>query len=116
MMENKPDQPVVEEDTLGVEGADCCTEDGACCVEDGSCCTETEAAVEATPEATPEPAAKAPLTADEIRATLTDAKTQIVEVGLAPVTAALASWSETIRDTVSGALSGLLSNKKKDGS
>jgi hypothetical protein len=69
------------------------------------------------PNKVAEPVARepAPLTTDEIRATLTDVKTQVVEVGLAPVTAALSSWSETLRDTVSGALAGLLGGKKRDG-
>ena len=58
-------------------------------------------------------AKKEPLTTDEIRATLTDAKAQIVEVGLEPVTTALASWSSTIRGAVGGFMDGLLGEKEK---
>ena len=54
-----------------------------------------------------------PLTAAEIRETLTDAKTQLVEVGLEPVTTALASWSSTIRGAVGGFMDGLLNTKGK---
>ena len=66
------------------------------------------------PEQAAEPVAKKePLTAAEIRETLTDAKTQIVEVGLEPVTTALTSWSETVRGAVGGFMSGLLGEKEK---
>ena len=54
-----------------------------------------------------------PLTADEIRVTLTNAKTQLVEVGLEPVTTALTSWSSTIRGAGGGFMDGLLGEKEK---
>ena len=61
-----------------------------------------------------EPVAKeTPLTAAEIRETLTDAKTQLVEIGLEPVTTALASWSSTIRGAVGGFMDGLLHTRGK---
>ena len=53
------------------------------------------------------------LTAAEIRTTLTDAKTQLVEIGLEPVTTALASWSSTIRGAVGGFMDGLLNTRGK---
>ena len=66
------------------------------------------------PKQTAEPVAKeTPITTAEIRATLTDAKTQLVEVGLEPVTTALASWSSTIRGAVGGFMDGLLGEKEK---
>ena len=66
------------------------------------------------PRQTAEPAVKeTPLTAAEIREALTDAKTQLVEVGLEPVTTALASWSSTIRGAVGGFMDGLLNTKGK---
>jgi len=66
------------------------------------------------PKQADEPVVKeTPLTAAEIRATLTDAKTQLVEVGLEPVTTALASWSSTIRGAVGGFMDGLLGEKEK---
>ena len=66
------------------------------------------------PSKAPEPVAKKePLTADEIRATFTDVKAQIVEVGLEPVTTALTSWSETVRGAFGGFMSGLLGEKEK---
>ena len=58
-------------------------------------------------------AKKEPLTADEIRETLTDVKTQIVEVGLEPAREAFSSWSETVRGAVGGFMSGLLGEKEK---
>ena len=54
-----------------------------------------------------------PLTTAEIRETLTDAKTQLVEIGLEPVTTALASWSSTIRGAVGGFMDGLLNTRGK---
>jgi hypothetical protein len=54
-----------------------------------------------------------PITAAEIRETLTDAKTQLVEIGLEPVTTALASWSSTIRGAVGGFMDGLLNTRGK---
>ena len=61
-----------------------------------------------------EPVAKeTPLTTAEIRETLTDARTQLVEVGLEPVTTALASWSSTIRGAVGGFMDGLLNARGK---
>ena len=68
----------------------------------------------ATKKKLAEPVAKeTPLTAAEIRETLTDAKTQLVEVGLEPVTTALASWSSTIRGAVGGFMDGLLNTRGK---
>jgi hypothetical protein len=68
----------------------------------------------ATKKKLAEPVAKeTPLTAAEIRETLTDAKTQLVEVGLEPVTTALASWSSTIRGAVGGFMDGLLNARGK---
>jgi len=58
-------------------------------------------------------AKETPLTAAEIRETLTDAKTQLVEIGLEPVTTALASWSSTIRGAVGGFMDGLLNTRNK---
>ena len=54
-----------------------------------------------------------PLTTAEIRETITDAKTQLVEIGLEPVTTALASWSSTIRGAVGGFMDGLLNARGK---
>ena len=54
-----------------------------------------------------------PITTAEIRETLTDAKTQLVEIGLEPVTTALASWSSTIRGAVGGFMDGLLNTRGK---
>ena len=54
-----------------------------------------------------------PLTTAEIRETITDAKAQLVEVGLEPVTTALASWSSTIRGAVGGFMDGLLNTRGK---
>ena len=54
-----------------------------------------------------------PLTTAEIRETITDARTQLVEVGLEPVTTALASWSSTIRGAVGGFMDGLLNTRGK---
>jgi len=54
-----------------------------------------------------------PLTTAEIRETITDAKTQLVEIGLEPVTTALASWSSTIRGAVGGFMDGLLNTRGK---
>jgi hypothetical protein len=66
------------------------------------------------PRQTAEPVVKeTPLTAAEIRETITDAKTQLVEVGLEPVTTALASWSSTIRGAVGGFMDGLLNTRGK---
>ncbi len=56
-----------------------------------------------------------PLTAAEIRETLTDARTQFVGVVAEPVTTALAAWSETARAAIGGFVEGLLGHKKKDG-
>ena len=66
------------------------------------------------PKQTAEPVAKeTPITTAEIRETLTDAKAQLVEVGLEPVTTALASWSSTIRGAVGGFMDGLLNTRGK---
>jgi outer membrane biosynthesis protein TonB len=54
-----------------------------------------------------------PLTTAEIRETITDARTQLVEIGLEPVTTALASWSSTIRGAVGGFMDGLLNARGK---
>ena len=66
------------------------------------------------PRKAAEPVVKeTPITAAEIRETLTDAKTQLVEIGLEPVTTALASWSSTIRGAVGGFMDGLLNTRGK---
>ena len=66
------------------------------------------------PRQAAEPVAKeTPITTAEIRETLIDAKTQLVEVGLEPVTTALASWSSTIRGAVGGFMDGLLNTRGK---
>ena len=66
------------------------------------------------PKQAAEPVVKeTPITAAEIRETLTDAKTQLVEIGLEPVTTALASWSSTIRGAVGGFMDGLLNTRGK---
>ena len=66
------------------------------------------------PKQADEPVVKeTPLTAAEIRETITDAKTQLVEIGLEPVTTALASWSSTIRGAVGGFMDGLLNARGK---
>ena len=68
----------------------------------------------ATKKKLAEPVAKeTPLTAAEIRETLTDAKTHLVAGGLEPVTTALASWSSTIRGAVGGFMDGLLNTRGK---
>jgi len=68
----------------------------------------------ATKKKLAEPVVKeTPITAAEIRETLTDAKTQLVEIGLEPVTTALASWSSTIRGAVGGFMDGLLNTRGK---
>ena len=65
------------------------------------------------PKQTAEPVVKQPLTKEELRETLDTAKTQIVASVVEPAAIALGSWSETVRDTISGALSGLLGSKKR---
>jgi adenosylmethionine-8-amino-7-oxononanoate aminotransferase len=60
-----------------------------------------------------EPVVKPPLTLEEIREQAADAKKQIVASVVEPAAIALGSWSETVRDTISGALSGLLGSKKR---
>ena len=66
------------------------------------------------PKQAAEPVVKeTPITAAEIRETITDAKTQLVEIGLEPVTTALASWSSTIRGAVGGFMDGLLNTRGK---
>jgi hypothetical protein len=62
---------------------------------------------------TAEPLVKPPLTLEEIREQAADAKKQIVASVVEPAAIALGSWSETVRDTISGALSGLLGSKKR---
>ena len=63
---------------------------------------------------TAEPVVKeTPLTTAEIRETITDARAQLVEVGLEPVTTALTSWSSTIRGAVGGFMDGLLNTRGK---
>ena len=118
-MEVKPDSPV---------------EEGASVVEEVA--SAVEAVVDKPKKATPkkkavvkrkkatarskrprqvaEPVVKeTPITTAEIRETLTDAKTQLVEIGLEPVTTALASWSSTIRGAVGGFMDGLLNTRGK---
>ena len=60
-----------------------------------------------------EPLVKPPLTLEEIREQAVDARKQIVASVVEPAAIALGSWSETVRDTISGALSGLLGSKKR---
>ena len=119
-MEIEPDQSTVEEGTSVVEEA----------------ASVVEAVVEPKPKkATPkkkapvrrkkptarsqrprkvvEPVVKPPLTLEEIREQAADAKKQIVASVVEPAAIALGSWSETVRDTISGALSGLLGSKKR---
>jgi len=59
------------------------------------------------------PVVKPPLTLEEIREQAVDARKQIVASVVEPAAIALGSWSETVRDTISGALSGLLGSKKR---
>tara|TARA_R100001143_G_scaffold56654_1_gene53425 strand:+ start:613 stop:990 length:378 start_codon:yes stop_codon:yes gene_type:complete len=123
-MENKPEQPTVGEVTSDVEEA-------ASAVEEVAAKPKKVAAKKGTAKKAPvkrkkptarskrpkkaaEPVAKKePLTADEIRETLTDVKTQIVAVGLEPAREAFSSWSETVRGAVGGFMSGLLGEKEK---
>ena len=55
-----------------------------------------------------------PLTIEELKEQGVQAKQEIVSAVLEPAVEAIGSLSQTIRDTISGAFSGLLSRKRRD--
>jgi len=55
-----------------------------------------------------------PLTLDELKEQGVQAKQEIVNAVVEPAVEAVGSLSQTIRDTISGAFSGLLSRKRRD--
>ena len=55
-----------------------------------------------------------PLTIEELKEQGVQAKQEIVNAVVEPAVEAVGSLSQTIRDTISGAFSGLLSRKRRD--
>ena len=55
-----------------------------------------------------------PLTIEELKEQGVQAKQEILNAVLEPAVEAVGSLSQTIRDTISGAFSGLLSRKRRD--
>ena len=55
-----------------------------------------------------------PLTLDELKEQGVQAKQELVNAVVEPAVEAVGSLSQTIRDTISGAFSGLLSRKRRD--
>ena len=55
-----------------------------------------------------------PLTIEELKEQGVQAKQEIVSAVLEPAVEAIGSLSQTIRDTISGAFSGLLSRRRRD--
>ena len=55
-----------------------------------------------------------PLTIEELKEQGREAKQEIVNAVVEPAVAVVGSLSQTIRDTISGAFSGLLSRKRRD--
>ena len=55
-----------------------------------------------------------PLTIEELKEQGVQAKQEIVSAVLDPAVEAIGSLSQTIRDTISGAFSGLLSRRRRD--
>ena len=55
-----------------------------------------------------------PLTIEELREQGVQAKQEIINAVVEPAVAVVGSLSQTIRDTISGAFSGLLSRKRRD--
>ena len=55
-----------------------------------------------------------PLTIEELREQGVQAKQEVINAVVEPAVAVVGSLSQTIRDTISGAFSGLLSRKRRD--
>ena len=55
-----------------------------------------------------------PLTLEELKEQGVQAKREIVSAVIEPAVEALGSLSQTVRETISGALAGLLSRKRRD--
>jgi len=55
-----------------------------------------------------------PLTLDELKEQGVQAKQEVINAVVEPAVAVVGSLSQTIRDTISGAFSGLLSRKRRD--
>ena len=55
-----------------------------------------------------------PLTLDELKEQGVQAKQEVINAVVEPAVAIVGSLSQTIRDTISGAFSGLLSRKRRD--
>jgi hypothetical protein len=66
------------------------------------------------PAAKPAPPPPPPITLQELKQQGVQAKQEIVSAVVEPALAAAGSLSQTIRDTIGGALSGLLSRKRRD--
>ena len=55
-----------------------------------------------------------PLTMEELKEQGREAKQEVITAVVEPAVAVVGSLSQTIRDTISGAFSGLLSRKRRD--
>ena len=68
------------------------------------------------PDKTARPVEPAPpvYTLEELKEQGSQAKTELVSAVIEPAVEALGSLSQTVRDTIGGALSGLLSRKRRD--
>tara|TARA_R110002096_G_scaffold227831_1_gene417199 strand:+ start:454 stop:825 length:372 start_codon:yes stop_codon:yes gene_type:complete len=66
------------------------------------------------PAVKPAPPPPPPITLQELKQQGVQAKQEIVSAVVEPALAAAGSLSQTIRDTIGGALSGLLSRKRRD--
>ena len=55
-----------------------------------------------------------PLTIEELKEQGVQAKQEVINAVVEPAVAVVGSLSQTIRDTISGAFSGLLSRKRRD--
>ena len=55
-----------------------------------------------------------PLTIEELKEQGREAKQEVINAVVEPAVAVVGSLSQTIRDTISGAFSGLLSRKRRD--
>jgi hypothetical protein len=120
-MTNESDQPVVEEEVSVVQ------EDTAVAdveVKSEEATPKKKAPVKRKPKTAtskrrrpavkPAPPPPPPITLQELKQQGVQAKQEIVSAVVEPALAAAGSLSQTIRDTIGGALSGLLSRKRRD--